>query len=592
MSQRQRRRKDERRKRGQRHGPSKRQLAAGATLTIGATLTAGASAQAADYTVTNLGDAGPGTLRQAIIDANNNPGADRVLFASSLSGTITLTSSLLEIFDPVQVLGPGAGQITVSGNNSTLVFGVYPHINGNAGDPVTISGLTITGGRTDVNGGGGGIVSVNASLTVSDAVITGNHAGEDGGGIFVYGGAANPGSLTLRNSTLSGNSAGENGADDDAYGGGVYATSTPMTVVNTTVSGNTAGGDGGGIYTTQASAADAANPTAVSNSTISGNSTLGVETSDDAGGLWLCCGEFGEQMTLDSSTISGNSTTSYGGGAVAFVQDGSQVQINNTILANNSASNGPGPDLHSDPTAQLGFSLVENPAEVTPGPPLVQTGPNIFGVDPQLGPLAFNGGPTQTHALAETSPAFDTGNTSLTSDQRGSTRPFDFASGANAPGGNGADIGAFELAPNCQGRAATIVARAGQTTVGTPKADVIVGTDLRDVIRAGTGNDRVCARSGNDKVAGEKGKDRLNGDAGKDRIGGGAGKDTAKGGKGKDRLSGAAGNDKLVGGKAADKLKGGKGNDKLKGGPGRDKLIGGPGTDKLAGGAGKDTQKQ
>ncbi|MEK6276620.1 MAG: choice-of-anchor Q domain-containing protein [Actinomycetota bacterium] len=570
MSQRQRRRKDDRRKRAQARGPSKRQLAAGASLTIGATLAAAGSAQAADFTVTNLNDSGSGSLRQAIIDANNNPGADRVLFASGLSGTITLTSGIVEMLDPVQVLGPGADQLTISGNNSSGVFGVYPDTNGNSGDPVTISGLTIADGQVVPLGVGAGIESEGANLTVSDAVITGNHAGEDGGGIFTSN-SGTPGSLTIRNSILSGNSAGDDGADDDAYGGAVFANSTSVTVIGTTVSGNTAGGDGGGIYTTQGTLA---NPLVVANSTISGNSTLGADLSDDAGGLWFCCGDFGEQMTLDSSTISGNSTTSYGGGAVAFVQDSSQVQINNTILANNSASNGPGPDLHSDPSGQLAFSLVENPAEVTPGPPLVQTGPNLFGVDPQLGPLAFNGGSTQTQALALTSPAVDAGNTTLTTDQRGLTRPFDFASRVNAAGGNGADMGAFELAPNCQGKAATIVARAGQTTVGTAKADVIVGTDARDVIRAAKGNDRVCARSGNDKVSGGNGKDRINGDKGKDKLSGQKGKDTAKGGKGKDTL------------------RGGKGNDKLKGGPGRDRLIGGPGTDKLAGGAGKDSQKQ
>jgi hypothetical protein len=95
----------------------------------------------------------------------------------------------------------------------------------------------------------------------------------------------------------------------------------------------------------------------------------------------------------------------------------------------------------------------------------------------------------------------------------------------------------------CHGKAATMVARTGETTKGTGDADVIVGTDDRDVIKTGGGNDFVCA---------------------------GGGKDTAVGGAGRDKLYGEAGNDTL---------KGGPDNDTLRGGPGKDKLIGGPGHD-------------
>src|SRR5262245_41637065 len=106
----------------------RRRLAAGAGLGIGAALGASASAQAADFTVTNLSDSGSGSLRQAISDSNTNPGADRVLFASSLSGQITLGSEL-KITDPVQVLGPGANKLTISGNNNSRVFDIdmRPH---------------------------------------------------------------------------------------------------------------------------------------------------------------------------------------------------------------------------------------------------------------------------------------------------------------------------------------------------------------------------------------------------------------------------------------------------------------------------------
>jgi hypothetical protein len=67
-----------------------------------------------------------------------------------------------------------------------------------------------------------------------------------------------------------------------------------------------------------------------------------------------------------------------------------------------------------------------------------------------LGPLASNGGPTQTHALDPGSIALDKGHASgATTDQRGLTRPCDDGSISNAPGGDGGDVGAFERQVSC-----------------------------------------------------------------------------------------------------------------------------------------------
>ena len=76
------------------------------------------------FTVHNLADSGPGSLRQAIDDANANPGADLIRFASPVGGTLTLTSSQLSITDDLILDGPGVHRLTISGNDASRVFSV------------------------------------------------------------------------------------------------------------------------------------------------------------------------------------------------------------------------------------------------------------------------------------------------------------------------------------------------------------------------------------------------------------------------------------------------------------------------------------
>ena len=153
----------------------------GAGASIGAALIAAPSAQAADFTVTTLNDSGGGSLRQAILDANAVPGADRVLFQSTLTGQITLGSELPRILEATQILGPGPDKLTISGNNNSRIFYVYPTA---ARTPVTISGLKLTGGNGNNTDDGGAIFSKYSNLLIENAVITGNttpSGGNDGG---------------------------------------------------------------------------------------------------------------------------------------------------------------------------------------------------------------------------------------------------------------------------------------------------------------------------------------------------------------------------------------------------------------------------
>ncbi len=180
-----------------------------------------------NYLVSNLNDSGAGSLRQAVLDANANTGADEITF--SVNGTITLTSGEIAITDSVTITGNGAANTIISGNNASRVFNI-------TGGTVTLENLTIAEGNSGL-GYGGGIVIGNSIVELDNVVIRDNH-GLDGGGIYVSGGT-----VTMVNSTLYGNTG-------DRDGGGIYVSGGTVTMVNATLGGNTAlSGNGGGIYT-------------------------------------------------------------------------------------------------------------------------------------------------------------------------------------------------------------------------------------------------------------------------------------------------------------------------------------------------------
>ncbi len=115
------------------------------------------------FTVKNLSDSGAYSLRAGI-----QSGDAIIAFAPGLHGTITLTSEL-QITDSVTIDGPGANELSVSGNNSSRVFEVT------AGQ-VAISGLTITDGQEVAANGGGILVDAGATLNLDQVVVAGNSA--------------------------------------------------------------------------------------------------------------------------------------------------------------------------------------------------------------------------------------------------------------------------------------------------------------------------------------------------------------------------------------------------------------------------------
>ncbi|MEM8642822.1 MAG: DUF4347 domain-containing protein [Cyanobacteria bacterium P01_G01_bin.54] len=437
----------------------------------------------ATFTVTAATQA---ALEAAIVAANGSAGADEIRFSGVTR--IDLTSALSDITDELTITG-GDTNVTIAGNNTTFrIFNVTGTV------AATFDNLTITGGRT--TGTGGGINSNNGSVTVTNSTISGNSS-SGGGGIN-----SNNGSVTVTNSTVSGNSSSGGGginsfgggvtvtnstvsgnSSSSVEGGGIFSFGGGVTVTNSTISGNSSNLSGGGILSY--------GDVTVTNSTISGNSSNGVgggivsmdsitvtqstisgnSSNGNGGGIFSGSGVTATQSTISSnssngnggginsggsvtvtqSTISGNSSNGNGGGinsggsvtatqsTIAFnsasgngggISAAAGGSLGNTIVSNNSAG-GTGQDLFGTFTAN--YNLILDPSGAT-----ISGSNNIFGQDPLLQPLADNGGPTQTHAIAATSPAVNAGSNEIARLAGLTIEIF----------GGRVDLGAYELNPN------------------------------------------------------------------------------------------------------------------------------------------------
>jgi CSLREA domain-containing protein len=381
---------------------------------------------------------------------------------------------------------------TLTGDSANIGGGIY-----NNTGPVNITNSTLTG---DSANDGGGIYNNIGPVNITNCTLSSNSAFE-GGGIFnnsagtvnvsnstlssnsasaaAGGGIFNQGTVTISNSTLSGNAAAcrtgcLNGVP--GLGGGIFNTGGAVTISNTTLSGNSATGaigsqgfpggqgSGGAISTTSVRTVN------VTNSTISGNSaTGGIGVGLPGGGQATGGGIFsgGGTLNVTNSTLSGNSASGGAGlqggpggpGSGGGIYTIASSSVKSTIIANNTASTS-SPDISGSFTSQ-GFNLIgKNDGAATSFPAgnpnanndIVGTG--AAPVDPKLDPsgLKDNGGPTKTIALLFGSPAIDKGTSAgltgnLSTDQRGTgfPRTFDDPATPNATGGDGTDIGAFEV---------------------------------------------------------------------------------------------------------------------------------------------------
>jgi predicted outer membrane repeat protein len=313
----------------------------------------------------DLGDNGIGSglqgdLRYCVGTANGNADPSNLItFRSGLTGTITLTQGKLVVTKPLEINGPGADLLTVSGNQQSGVFDIEVL----AGQTVMLSDLTIADGtgagqqfgiaaggglfneaatlvleRTTFShntvpfqvsgeGGGGAIFNAGGIVTLTDSTITNNQAGMASGAAI-----RNLGTMALHHATVSANPGGSGGtiANDGtmtleqcviADNGSDIANTGTLTMAACTVSGNTAF-TGGGLHNTGSAT--------VTDSTFRNNSAT-----VSGGAIALDLGE----MTVSGSTIAGNTAGTFGGGITVT---GGQLDLTNSTVSGNVAQAGGG----------------------------------------------------------------------------------------------------------------------------------------------------------------------------------------------------------------------------------------------------------
>jgi CSLREA domain-containing protein len=434
------------------------------TVKAATTFTVNSTADLAD---SNPGDGlcndggGNCTLRAAIQEANAASGADTINFSLPANSIITLNTQLPAFIGNISIVGPGSSLLTIQRSfaTGTPVFPVFNFapINGNFND--VVSGLTVLNGSATGDAGsnmfGGGIVNfMSSTLTLTDVVISGSTSTNGGG--FFNGGTATltnckvtgnnspngggilngaSGSLTIINSTVSNNIA------SNSSGGGILNAGGTVTITGSTVSGNTCDVQGGGIFNKDGF--NGAGSVTLTNSTVSGNNATGT-LSNGVGGIANNAGV--NILTLINTTVTANTASGSGSGVAGiFNGSGSTANLKNSIVAQNTSALML-QDLNGTFNSQ-GYNLIgksDGTNGVTNGANGDQVGTIATPIDPKLGVLTDNAGATKTHALLVGSPAIDAGNSALTTDQRGQPRPVDDPTVANAAGGNGSDIGAYE----------------------------------------------------------------------------------------------------------------------------------------------------
>ncbi len=319
------------------------------------------------------------------------------------------------------------------------------------GPIVSMSGLDIANGRASVGSSAGLRVDDGATLTATEVSVRDNDSSSFGGGV------QNWGSLTLRRSEVVRNELPEGGGGQTSQGGGIFNAGN-LDLEETLVADNYAT-RGGGISNVNEGRID------ILNSTISGNTANGA-----GGGIR----NVGGQINISFTTITNNEGNAPGGTGMEPTRFGGgiynahtgRISMANSILADNTDNRSSfdadvAPDCYSltpfffkserDNLVGVLNSNCDFADAIFGTQAFIQSGTVAAPLDPGLGSLAANGGPTRTHRLLPSSPAVD-GDTAVTSatffdcestDQRTEPRPID----GDTDGFARCDLGAFEFQP-------------------------------------------------------------------------------------------------------------------------------------------------
>jgi hypothetical protein len=369
------------------------------------------------------------SLISAISTANTTPANSSITLTSGCVYALTAANNTTDGGNGLPVI---TGQVSIQGSGATITrsgTAAFRLLDVATGGSLALSGGTLSNGLANGGVSGGGAIFSHGPLTVTGTTFSGNSApsatGSSGGAID------NSGPLTVSLSTFTGNSGQE--------GGGILSQNT-ASITTTTFSGNTATIFGGGAIVS------AVGTVTVTHSTFTGNTGPGGGAIDNDA-----------TVNVSDSTFTGNTAGSSGGGAI---QNFGTATITQSTLSGNSSAFGA--NLHNVTTGSpmtVSQSIVANGAgggsNCSGSPAIVDGGYNIDtgtscgfsaanhsmnNTNPALGPLASNGGPTQTMALPLNSPAVNAIPVTVpgcagSTDQRGVSRPQ----------GPACDIGAYEL---------------------------------------------------------------------------------------------------------------------------------------------------
>jgi len=374
-------------------------------------------------------DNSAGTLRQVVADAANGDEINLSELACT-DNTIVLTQGELMLAHNASLVGSASQPLTITnGSGGRVINSVsqdrpYPYLD--------IANVNISGGTVLVDSGDalGGCIFASGDLTLTGSTVSGCMASSSSGSAL--GGAIYAQNVNMASSRVTGNAAYASGDFQPARGGAVHTGNFLCT--DSTLSGNVAtaktawSGQGGGAMVMGGSLA-------LTRCTIDNN------ISAEGGGVSQFM--YSESTSLiENSTISGNTATFAFGGVEVFCADctATAVQLFNSTIAFNSSAEGYTAGLFSNANVLAQSSILAKNQNTTEGSSvnadlsatgltgannlvmssdvapdgtmigITDLGPIISQDDPELLPLADNGGPTMTHALSETSPAMYAGN--------------------------------------------------------------------------------------------------------------------------------------------------------------------------------------